>query len=39
MALYNFQSLSRHDVGPLLVQPVERASVVFLTSTTVCTAG
>ncbi len=39
MALYNVQPISRHDVGPLLVQPVERASVAFLTSTTVRTSG
>jgi hypothetical protein len=39
MALYNVQSISRHDVRPLLVQPVEAASVAFLTSTTVRTAG
>jgi hypothetical protein len=39
MALYNVQSISRHDVRPLLVQPVEATSVAFLTNTTVRTAG
>ncbi len=39
MPLYNVQPISRHDVGPLLVQPVERASIAFLTSTTVRTTG
>ena len=37
MALYNVQSISRHDVGPLLVQPVERQSLAFLTATIVRT--
>lgn len=37
MALYNAQPISRHDVGPLLVQPVERQSLAFLTATIVRT--
>ncbi len=39
MPLYNVQPISRHDVGPLLVQPVQAASIAFLTSTTVRSAG
>ena len=30
MAMYNRQPISREDVGPLLVQPVQRASLAFL---------
>ncbi len=39
MPLYNEQPISREDVGPLFVQPVERASVAMQTSTTVMTDG
>jgi HK97 family phage major capsid protein len=39
VALYNAQPISRHDVGPLLVQPVERQSLAFLTATVVRTDG
>lgn len=39
MTMLNRQSISREDVGPLLIQPVSRASVALATSTTVTTSG
>ncbi len=39
MATYNKQPISKTDVGPLFVQPVQAESVAFRTSTTVETDG
>ncbi len=39
MATYNKQPMSRTDVGPLFVQPVQAESVAFRTSTIVETEG
>ena len=39
MTLLNYQPISREEVGPLLIQPVQRESVAFATSTTVSTSG
>ncbi len=39
MATYNKQPISKTDVGPLFVQPVQAGSVALRTSTTVTTDG